>query len=135
MAGQERLIKQIYFPKLVLPVAAAISGVVNFAFGLIPLIGMMLLLYRDCFSPWMLLIPLIAVVQLLFSLGIAIAVSALNVFYRDIGNLTRHLLRFWFYLSPILYGVDAIEEIAAKHELVGVVVQAQPVDAPPGLVP
>ena len=120
VAGQERLIKQIYFPKLVLPVAAAMSGVANFAFGLIPLIGMMLLLYRDFFSPWMLLIPVIAVVQFLFSLGIAIAVSATNVFYRDIGNLTRHLMRFWFYLSPTLYGADAIAEISGKHELVGV---------------
>ena len=39
-------------------------------------------------------------VQLLFSMGIAIAASAVNVFYRDVGNLTRHVLRFWFYLSP-----------------------------------
>ena len=114
VAGQERLIKQIYFPKLVLPVAAAMSGVANFAFGLIPLLGMMLLLYRDFLSPWMLLIPVIAVVQFLFSLGVAIAVSAVNVFYRDIGNLTRHLMRFWFYLSPTLYGVDAIEEISEQ---------------------
>jgi ABC-type polysaccharide/polyol phosphate export permease len=120
VASQERLIKQIYFPKIVLPVATSLSGVVNFAFGLIPLFGMMLLIYRDYFSIWMLLIPVIAAVQMLFSLGIAIAVSAVNVFYRDVGNLSRHLLRFWFYLSPTLYGMDTVEKIAGKHELVGV---------------
>jgi lipopolysaccharide transport system permease protein/teichoic acid transport system permease protein len=119
VASQERLIKQIYFPKVVLPVAAALSGVANFAFGLIPLFGMMLILYSSHISAWMLLIPVIAAVQLLFSLGIAIAVSAVNVFYRDVGNLTRHLLRFWFYLSPTLYGMDTVERISGKHELVG----------------
>ena len=90
MVSQERLIKQIYFPKLVLPLAASMSGVVSFAFGLIPLFAMMLLLYPHA-SPWLLLIPVIAVVQLLFTTGLAILVSAVNVFYRDIGNLSRHL--------------------------------------------
>ena len=48
VSGAERLIRQIQFPKLVLPVAAAVArGVVNFVFGLIPLFALMLLLYRD----------------------------------------------------------------------------------------
>jgi ABC-type polysaccharide/polyol phosphate export permease len=42
------------------------------------------------------------------------------VFYRDVGNLSRHLMRFWFYLSPTLYGIDMVKEIAGKHEAVGV---------------
>ena len=120
VASQERLIKQIYFPKLVLPVAASLSGVANFAFSLVPLFGMMLLFYPNHLTLWILLIPVIAAVQLLFSLGFAIAVSAINVFYRDVGNLLRHLLRFWFFLSPTLYGMDAIDEMSGKHELVGV---------------
>ena len=52
----------------------------------------------------LLLIPVVAVVQFCFTLAVAIALSALNVFYRDIGNLARHVLRLWFYLSPALYG-------------------------------
>ena len=114
---QERLIKQIYFPKLVLPVAGSLSGVVSFAFGLIPLLGMMLLLYPGNLSPWLLLIPVISAVQLLFSGAIAIAVSSLNVFYRDLGNLTRHVLRFWFFLSPTLYGIEEVTAIAEKYPI------------------
>jgi len=106
--GAERLIKQIYFPKLVMPLAASASGVVSFAFGLIPLVGMMLLAYPGRITAWMLLIPVVAGVQLLFSISIAIAASAINVFYRDMGNLSRHALRFWFYLSPSLYSVDEV---------------------------
>ena len=38
-----------------------------------------------------------------------------NVFYRDIGNLARHLLRFWFYLSPALYGIDEVVKLSGEH--------------------
>jgi ABC-type polysaccharide/polyol phosphate export permease len=56
-------------------------------------------------------------VQLLFSGAIAIAVSSLNVFYRDLGNLTRHVMRFWFFLSPTLYGIEEVTKIAEKHPI------------------
>lgn len=120
VVGSERLIKQIYFPKIVLPVAGSLSGIVSFGFGLLPLFAMLLLFYGHRASLWVLLIPVIALVQVLFSTGLAILISAVNVFYRDVGNLSRHLMRFWFYLSPTLYGLDMVEEIAGKHEAVGV---------------
>ena len=116
ITSQERLIKQIYFPKLVLPVSAVSAGIVNFAFGLIPLVGLTVLLYSDRLSPWLLLMPLVAAVQFVFSLAVAIALSALNVFYRDIGNLSRHVLRFWFYLSPTLYSPEVILNSAFVKE-------------------
>ena len=108
VVSQERLIKQIQFPKLVLPVAATMAGVVGFLFGLIPLGGIMLL-YGHRISPFLLLIPLIAVVQFVFTLGLAILVSAVNVFFRDLGNVLRHVLRLWFYLSPALYGMAQLD--------------------------
>jgi ABC-type polysaccharide/polyol phosphate export permease len=120
VVGSERLIKQIYFPKIVLPVAGSISGIVNFTFGLIPLFAMLFLVYGDRATAWVLVIPAIALVQLVFSTGLAILVSAVNVFYRDIGNLSRHLLRFWFYLSPILYSMDLVDEIAGDHKAVAI---------------
>jgi ABC-type polysaccharide/polyol phosphate export permease len=116
---QERLIKQIYFPKLVLPFAVTMSGVVSFAFGLIPLVALMLFAFPEHLSLWVLLIPAVAAVQMVFSLAVATAVAAVNVFYRDIGNLSRHLLRFWFYLSPALYGMDQVEKIASEHRAIG----------------
>jgi lipopolysaccharide transport system permease protein len=108
VTGQERLIKQIYFPKLVLPVSAVVAGVVSFAFGLIPLVGLTVLLYPERLSPWFLLIPVVAASQFVFSLAVAITVAAVNVFYRDVGNLARHVLRFWFYLSPVLYSASVV---------------------------
>ncbi len=110
VASQDRLIKQIQFPKIVLPVAATAAGVVGFAFGLIPLLGLMLF-WPEKITPYLLLIPVIASVQFIFTLALALLVSAGNVFFRDLGNVTRHVLRLWFYLSPGLYSLAILEEV------------------------
>ena len=77
--------------------------------------------------------------QLLFSTGLAILVSGVNVFYRDVGNLSRHVMRFWFYLSPTLYGMDMVAEIAETHPTIGPLVSAwfklNPMDLHPRRVP
>jgi len=123
----DKLIKQINFPKLVLPFSAVIAGIVNFAFGMIPLLGLSVLFYADRLSPWILLVPLIAIPQLIFSLAVATVLAGCNVFYRDVGNLARHLLRFWFYLSPALYGPDKVAELAkGDHWWVGTLFALNP---------
>ncbi|HYH93726.1 MAG TPA: ABC transporter permease [Candidatus Saccharimonadales bacterium] len=111
VTSQDRLIKQIQFPKLVLPVAATTAGVVGFAFGLIPL-GLLMLFYQDRISGYLLLIPIIAAVQYVFTLAVAFLLSAGNVFFRDLGNVSRHVLRLWWYLSPGLYSLAVLDELA-----------------------
>lgn len=111
---RERIIKQVAFPKLVLPVAATASGVVSFCFGLVPLLGLMIAFYADRLSPFLVLIPVVAAVQFLLTLSVAIVLSAVNVFFRDIGNVARHALRLAFYLSPALYSID---HLASKPTL------------------
>ena len=110
VTSRERIIKQVKFPKIVLPVSATVGGIVNFAFGLIPLAGLMVFFYQDRISPYLLLIPVIAAVQFVFSLAMAVFVSAVNVFFRDIANVARHLLRLWFYLSPGLYAFSDVAD-------------------------
>jgi ABC-type polysaccharide/polyol phosphate export permease len=108
VVNQERLIKQIQFPKLVLPVAATTAGVVGFAFGLVAL-ALLMLFFPDRITPFLLLIPLIAAVQYVFTLAVSLLVSAGNVFFRDLGNVLRHVLRLWWYLSPGLYSLALLE--------------------------
>jgi ABC-type polysaccharide/polyol phosphate export permease len=115
VTNQDRLLKQVRFPLLVLPTAAVMAGVANFAFGLVPLGAMLVILYPDRLSPYVLLIPVIGAVQLVFSLAVGLVLSGLNVFYRDIGNLSRHVLRLWFYLSPALYGPATVHKLAEGH--------------------
>lgn len=109
VTSQERLIKQLQFPKIVLPIASTAAGLVSFGFGLLALAGLLLLLYADRISLYLLLVPVIAVVQLAFTAAVALFLSAGNVFVRDIGNIARHVLRLWFYLSPSLYSMSQLE--------------------------
>jgi lipopolysaccharide transport system permease protein len=124
--GREKIIKQVHFPKIVLPVSTALGGVVGFAFGLIPLFAMMVLFYQSHISAWLLLIPLVAAIQFLFTVGMSVMLSSLTVFYRDIGLLTTHLLRLWFYLSPALYGADQVANLATNHPQINFIYSLNP---------
>ena len=126
VSGQDRLIKQIKFPKIVLPTASTLAGIAGFAFGLIPLMGLLLLFYRDRMSPLLLLIIPIAVVQLVFTVAFGYLVSATNVFYRDVANVSRHALRMWFYLSPGLYAASSLDKIAQSHPTLMKVMELNP---------
>jgi homopolymeric O-antigen transport system permease protein len=114
VTGAGGLIRQVQFPKLVLPIASSLAAVWNFAFGLIPLVTLIVLLFPHRLTWTLLLIPLIAVVQFFFNLSLAIALGALNVFYRDIGNVAKHAMRLWFYLSPGLYAFATLQAATAK---------------------
>ncbi len=127
VVSAERLIKQIQFPKLVLPVAATTAGVVGFAFGMIPL-ALLLVLNAHRMTPFVLLIPLIAVVQYVFTLAMALLVSAGNVFFRDLGNVSVHVLRLWWFLSPGLYSLAFLDtlRIVEQYPIIKTLAEANP---------
>jgi ABC-2 type transport system permease protein len=66
------------------------------------------------------------VVQFTFTAGLTLVMSALNVFFRDVGNLARHVLRLWFYLSPALYGAETIAGLQDKHPTIVTLIQLNP---------
>jgi ABC-type polysaccharide/polyol phosphate export permease len=107
VTGRQNLLRQVQFPKIILPTAAVTASAVSFLIGLIAL-GLVYLFYLERLSAWVVLIPVIAFVQFVFTLALAIALSAVNAFYRDVQNVLTHALRLWFYLSPILYSLDHI---------------------------
>jgi ABC-type polysaccharide/polyol phosphate export permease len=104
----DKLIRQIAFPKLVLPAATTVAGIVGFAWGMIPLLALMLL-HPTRLSLMVLWLPVIAGVQFVFTLASAILVAAGNVFFRDLGNAVAHVLRLWWFLSPGLYSLSALQ--------------------------
>jgi ABC-type polysaccharide/polyol phosphate export permease len=126
VSGQDKLIKQLQFPKIVLPAATMITGVTEFAFGLIPLGGMLLIMYPSYISITLLWIPVIAAVQFTFSFGFGLILAGLNVFFRDVGNLARHVLRLWFYLSPALYGADTVTGLSKSHPTIERIMMLNP---------
>jgi ABC-type polysaccharide/polyol phosphate export permease len=126
VTAQEKIIKQVNFPKLVLPFAAVTGGIVNFAFGLIPLVALLVLFYPHRISANLLFLPAVAAVQFVFTIALATALSATNVFYRDVGNLMRHLLRLWFYLSPALYSADQVTNLTEKSRTLNLIFSLNP---------
>jgi len=108
---QAGLIRQIAFPKIVLPIAVTTANLVGFGWGLVPLLGLMLF-FPHRISVYLLWIPVIAFVQYVFSIATAMFLAAANVFFRDLGNIAGHLLRLWWFLSPSLFSLDQLENIS-----------------------
>jgi ABC-type polysaccharide/polyol phosphate export permease len=113
VVNRQTLIRQIQFPKVVLPTAAVVAGTMSFAIGLIAL-GIVYVFYIDRLSLWVLLLPVVAAVQLVFTLALALSLAAINAFYRDVQNVMRHIVRLWFYLSPGLWTIHDIHNPTAR---------------------
>jgi ABC-type polysaccharide/polyol phosphate export permease len=103
----ERLIKQIQFPKIVLPIAESVSEFINFLFGMALLLAMAFLFFGAHLSLNLLWLPVIMAVQYVLILGLSFMVAAFTVFYRDVGIVIGHLMRLLFFVSPILWSLDA----------------------------
>ncbi|HUL74022.1 MAG TPA: ABC transporter permease [Vicinamibacterales bacterium] len=97
------LIKKVLFPAEVLPIVSVLSNMVHFFLGLLILVGFMV--YNQHFPDWLDLIwfPAVVLVQLVFTLGLTLMLSALTVHFRDIRDLLANLLTFWFFATPIIY--------------------------------
>ena len=98
------LIKKVLFPAEVLPVVTVAANMVHFLFGL-PIL-LLFLLWNGHLSATALLLPLPMLVQLVFTIGVALFVSALTVHFRDISSILTHLLHIWFFATPVLYFYD-----------------------------
>jgi ABC-type polysaccharide/polyol phosphate export permease len=95
------LIKKVLFPAEVLPVVTVLANLAHFLLGLPILLAF--LLWKGRLSATALLLPLPILVQLVFTLGLALFVSALTVHFRDIQNILSHLMHLWFFATPVLY--------------------------------
>jgi ABC-type polysaccharide/polyol phosphate export permease len=97
------LIKKVVFPAEVLPIVTVLAGLVHFALGL-PILAGFLAYYRTPIAPldlaW---VPLIVLIQLVLTMGLALLVSALTVHFRDVRDLLQNLLVVWFFATPIIY--------------------------------
>jgi lipopolysaccharide transport system permease protein len=108
ITSRQGLVRQLQFPKIVLPAAATVAGTVSFVFGFVAL-ALLYVIYPGRLSHWVLALPVIAAVQFVFTLALGILLAALNTFFRDVQNVLRHLTRLWMYLSPVLYSLNQLE--------------------------
>jgi len=96
------LLKKIYFPRLIMPLAGVLSPLVDFAFAFF-VFAIMMFYFGFIPSARILLLPVFLLLSLLTALSVGLWLSALNVQYRDIRYAVPFLLQFWFFCSPVVY--------------------------------
>jgi homopolymeric O-antigen transport system permease protein len=103
------LIKKVRVAKLVFPVAAVVSNLINLGLSLLPLALLVLAMRHPFYWTWLYLpVPLLALT--LFTLGMTFFLAAANVYYRDVAHILQVVLSAWFYITPIIYSLDFIPE-------------------------
>ncbi|MBN2322083.1 MAG: ABC transporter permease [Acidobacteria bacterium] len=105
--GNSNLLKKVRIPKSVFPVSAVLSNMINFLLSLIPL-ALLILLYRFPFHQTLVFYPVQLLFLFVFSLGIGLFLTTVNVFFRDVSQIIQVVLRAWFYFTPIIYILDFI---------------------------
>lgn len=109
LVASQPLITKVYFPRVLVPVAATASAVVDFAVALVVLAVMAA--YYGIWPTWrMLALPGAVGLILLASVGVGLWFSALNVRYRDVGHAIPFLIQVWMFASPVAYPVTLVPE-------------------------
>ena len=103
--GNAGIIKKVYFPREILPISVATSGLVNFLISL-PIIFIFLLFSGIGYSWNIFILPLIIIVQYILSLAIIFITCSINVYFRDAEYIINFLIQMLFYATPIIYSSD-----------------------------
>jgi len=125
LVGSSSLISKVYFPRLIVPFSAVLSGLPDFLIAFVVLIGMMVYygLYPTLASLFWL--PVFIVLALITATGVGLWLSALNVEFRDIRYIVPFLIQFWLFATPVAYPASLLEEpwrtLYGLNPMVGVI--------------
>ncbi len=115
LVTNRNMITKIYFPRLTIPVASVLAGMVDFAIGFAVYIVLILYYnfapsstYTYKVTPALLTLPLFIILALVATLGVSLWLSAMNVVYRDVGHILPFLTQIWFFITPIVYSASAV---------------------------
>ncbi len=113
IVGNANLIKKVYFPREVLPIAVVLSNLVNYLLAL-PVYFVLAAVLGRAPTIWVLFLPLVIIVQLVFTLGISFILATVNVFYRDTQIVMEVILLAWFFMSPVFYSISEVAPNGAR---------------------
>jgi lipopolysaccharide transport system permease protein len=103
------LITKVYFPRLLLPISATVSGLMDFGISFIFLLVMMA--WYGIMPTWgALLLPCFVLLTMLTALSVGLWLSVINVRFRDVGQVTSFLIQIWLFASPVAYPVSVVPE-------------------------
>ncbi len=124
VVNSAHLITKVYFPRLIIPLAGVLAGVVDFAVAFLVLIGLMLY-YGITPTIAVFFLPFFLLLAMLTALGFGLWLAALNVRYRDVNYIVPYIIQVWMYLTPVVYSTTLIPEkyrfLMALNPMTGVV--------------
>jgi lipopolysaccharide transport system permease protein len=124
LVQEQHLVTKIYFPRIIIPTASVVAGLVDFAISMAVLI-LLLLVYQIPLTWRLITLPLFTFLALMTAIMVGIWLSALNVQYRDVRYALPFLTLFWMYATPIAYSASLIPEgwrlLYSLNPMVGVV--------------
>jgi lipopolysaccharide transport system permease protein len=109
VVDQQRVITKIYFPRVILPISALLSGLLDFAISFGVFLVMMAY-YHMAPTRAVIWLPAFTLLALLTALGVGLWLSALNALYRDVRYVVPFLVQFWMFASPVVYPSSLVSE-------------------------
>jgi len=106
---QQNVITKVYFPRLVLPIAAVIPGLLDFALGFLVFLPL-LFVYHLAPGKAILMLPFFLLLAMVTALSVGLWLAALNSLYRDVHHLVPFLVQIWMFLSPVIYPASLVPE-------------------------
>ena len=109
------LVKKVRFPRIILPVAAVLSNLVGYLLSLVvqfALVAALLAARGETLQPASVAVVGIIVFHSLFNLGLALLLSCANVFFRDTQHLVGVIVNAWFFVSPVMYNLSFVDQVA-----------------------
>jgi lipopolysaccharide transport system permease protein len=124
LIGSANLISKIYFPRLIIPIAAVLSGLLD-AVVVLGLMFALMFFYGIVPSSTIVALPFFLLLAVAAALSISLWLAALNVHYRDVSYLVPFLTQFWLYATPVVYPLNLVPErwrgLYSLNPMVGVV--------------
>ncbi len=109
LVDNTNLITKIYFPRLIIPLSAVFSNLVDFMVSSI-ILAILMVFYQKEITATVILLPFLLALTALTAYGFGLWYSALNVQYRDIKHLMPFIIQVWMYLTPVIYSANLIPE-------------------------
>jgi lipopolysaccharide transport system permease protein len=109
LVGSANLITKVYFPRLIVPAAAMLAGLVDFVLAFVLLI-LLMLYYRTPFNVQMLFLPVLVLLTATFALAVGTWMSALNVKYRDVRFALPFVIQLWLFISSVILPSSSVPQ-------------------------
>jgi len=109
LVGSANLITKVYFPRMLMPIASVLAGLIDFALSFAFVIGMVVF-YGIRPNVHILFLPLFLLLAILNALGVGLWLSALNVNFRDVRHSVPFIVQFWMFATPIAYPSSLLHE-------------------------